>query len=66
MNSKSEARLVASIRNGVAGTSMPAWGKVLNEAQVRDVLAYVETDLHQGTAARAEAARMSPTRIRWP
>ena len=43
MNSKPEARLVASIRNGVAGTSMPAWGKLLSEEQAKAVLAYVQT-----------------------
>ena len=43
MNSKPEARLVASIRNGVAGTSMPAWGKLLSEDQAKAVLGYVQT-----------------------
>jgi mono/diheme cytochrome c family protein len=43
MNSKPEARLVASIRNGVAGTSMPAWGKMLSEEQAKAVLAHVQT-----------------------
>ncbi|HBY59402.1 MAG TPA: hypothetical protein DEH78_06240 [Solibacterales bacterium] len=43
MNSKTETRLAASVREGVAGTSMPAWGKILNEQQTKDVLAYVQT-----------------------
>jgi mono/diheme cytochrome c family protein len=43
MNSKSEGRLVASIRNGVLGTSMPAWGKLLSEEQAKTVLGYVQT-----------------------
>ena len=43
MNSKPEARLVNSIRNGVAGTSMPAWGKLLNEEQAKAVLGHVQT-----------------------
>lgn len=43
MNSKSEARLVASIRNGVAGTSMPAWGKLLSEEQAKVVLGHIQT-----------------------
>ncbi|MFZ1377624.1 MAG: c-type cytochrome [Geothrix sp.] len=43
MNSKPEARLVASIRNGVAGTSMPAWGKLLNEEQAKAVLGHIQT-----------------------
>jgi len=41
MNSKPMERLTHSIQNGVAGTSMPAWGKLLNEAQVKGVLDYV-------------------------
>jgi len=41
MNSKSIERLTQSIQNGVAGTSMPAWGKLLNEAQVKGVLDHV-------------------------
>ncbi|MCC6588506.1 MAG: c-type cytochrome [Bryobacterales bacterium] len=41
MNSKPLERLKNSIKQGVAGTSMPAWGKALNEQQVDDVLNYV-------------------------
>jgi mono/diheme cytochrome c family protein len=43
VNSKSPERLLGSIRKGVAGTSMPAWGKVLNDDQARQVLDYVQT-----------------------
>ncbi|MBL0209362.1 MAG: c-type cytochrome [Holophagaceae bacterium] len=43
MNSKSDQRLVDSIRNGVAGTSMPAWGKLLTDEQAKGVLAYIQT-----------------------
>ena len=43
MNSKSEERLVGSIRNGVAGTSMPAWGKILGEDQAKGLLGYIQT-----------------------
>jgi mono/diheme cytochrome c family protein len=43
MNSKSEARLVNSIRNGVNGTSMPAWGKAVTEEQAKAVLDYIQT-----------------------
>jgi mono/diheme cytochrome c family protein len=42
MNSKPEARLIDSITNGVPGTSMPDWGKALNDDQVKGVLAYIE------------------------
>lgn len=41
MNSKPEERLANSIKNGVEGTSMPAWGKVLTDEQVKGVLAYI-------------------------
>lgn len=41
MNSKPEERFVESIKNGVGGTSMPAWGKVLSDEQIKGVLAYI-------------------------
>jgi mono/diheme cytochrome c family protein len=41
MNSKPYERLLDSVEQGVPGTSMPAWGKVLNEGQARGVLDYV-------------------------
>jgi mono/diheme cytochrome c family protein len=37
------SRLVASVRGGVAGTSMPAWGKVLDEQQAKNLLGYIQT-----------------------
>ncbi len=43
MNSKTMDRLKASIKTGVAGTSMPAWGKVLDDPQVDGVLDFVLT-----------------------
>ena len=43
MNSKPEERFLRSIKDGVPGTSMPAWGKVLSEAQTQTVLRYVKT-----------------------
>jgi mono/diheme cytochrome c family protein len=43
MNSKTEARLLSSVRAGVAGTSMPAWGKLLGEDQAKAVLGYIQT-----------------------
>lgn len=42
MNSKPVTRLTDSIRNGVAGTSMPAWGKLLDEAKAKSVLDYIQ------------------------
>ena len=41
MNSKPEDRFLQSLRNGVPGTSMPPWERVLTEEQRRAVLAYV-------------------------
>jgi len=41
MVSKPQERFIASIRDGVAGTSMPAWGKSLSDEQVKGVLDYV-------------------------
>ncbi|HQU83119.1 MAG TPA: c-type cytochrome [Pyrinomonadaceae bacterium] len=41
MNSKTEERLMTSIKTGVPGTSMPAWAKVLNDQQVKSVLDYI-------------------------
>jgi sulfur oxidation c-type cytochrome SoxX len=42
MNSKSEERLFKSIKSGVPGTSMPAWGKVLNDEQMKQVFGYIQ------------------------
>jgi len=41
MTSKTRDRFVASIKEGVAGTSMPSWGKALKDEQVDAVLTYV-------------------------
>ncbi|MBI5085551.1 MAG: c-type cytochrome [Acidobacteria bacterium] len=41
INSKTMDRLSNSVKHGVAGTSMPAWGAVLKDDQVRGVLEYV-------------------------
>lgn len=41
INSKPLERLRESVKHGVAGTSMPAWGKVLNDEQVDGVLQHV-------------------------
>jgi mono/diheme cytochrome c family protein len=43
INSKPDDRFIHSIETGVPGTSMPAWGKVLSEQQVRTVFGYVRT-----------------------
>lgn len=41
MNSKQRSRLLASIRDGVPGTSMPGWGKVLDDARRSELLDYI-------------------------
>ncbi|MGO8797352.1 MAG: cytochrome c [Candidatus Sulfotelmatobacter sp.] len=41
MNSKPEDRFLQSLKNGVPGTSMPPWERVLTEDQRRAVLTYV-------------------------
>lgn len=41
MNSKPAERLTASIKNGVAGTSMPAWKNVLSDEQIQGVFDYI-------------------------
>jgi sulfur oxidation c-type cytochrome SoxX len=43
MNSKPLERFMTSIRKGVGGTSMPAWGNTLDDQQVQGVLQYVLT-----------------------
>ncbi len=43
MNSKPRDRFVASIQNGVGGTSMPPWKNVLKDEQINGVLTYVLT-----------------------
>jgi len=41
MSSKPQERFIASIKDGVAGTSMPDWGKALDDEQVKGVLGYI-------------------------
>ena len=41
MNSKPDERFLTSLKEGVAGTSMPPWERVLSEQQRKDVLAFV-------------------------
>lgn len=48
MNSKPNERFVRSIEEGVPGTSMPAWGKVLSGQQAGGLLEYVRaTFVHE-------------------
>jgi mono/diheme cytochrome c family protein len=48
MVTKPEARFLTSIHDGVPGTSMPDWGKTLNDAQIKGVFDYVSaTFVHE-------------------
>jgi mono/diheme cytochrome c family protein len=42
MNSKPLDRLARSIKEGVAGTSMPPWGRVLDDSQINGLLDYIQ------------------------
>lgn len=42
MNSKPRERFLLSIADGVPGTSMPAWRRILDEQRIDQVLGYVE------------------------
>jgi sulfur oxidation c-type cytochrome SoxX len=58
MNSKPRERFVHSIRIGVPGTSMPPWGKILDDGQADAVLSYVLT-----TFTRTPAQPLKPRHI---
>lgn len=40
------ARMHQSIKDGIAGTSMPAWGNVLDPASIAAIVSYVERAFH--------------------
>ena len=71
MNSKSMDRLVNSVRTGVAGTSMPSWGRILDEARTKDLLGYIQTafvkeprtELKARTAPETNPVASSPESI---
>ncbi|MBI4984572.1 MAG: c-type cytochrome [Rhodocyclales bacterium] len=46
MAGMSRQRLIAAIRDGIPGTSMPAWKSVFDDAQIRAVAAYVNRAFH--------------------
>lgn len=46
MSGMTRARLRTVIRDGLAGTSMPAWKSVLSDQQIEDVIAYVGRAFH--------------------
>jgi sulfur oxidation c-type cytochrome SoxX len=59
MNSKTEERLMKSIREGVDGTSMPAWGRMLSDEQIRGVLDHIQKN-YVKDARRPLKARQVP------
>jgi cytochrome c oxidase cbb3-type subunit 3 len=46
MDSMTRTRLRTVIREGLTGTSMPAWKSVLSEPQIEDIIAYVARAFH--------------------
>jgi len=46
MSGMTRTRFRTVIREGLAGTSMPAWKSVLSEQQIQDVIAYVARAFH--------------------
>ena len=61
MSSKSDERLMKSIREGVAGTSMPAWGRVLNDDQIRGVLDHIRKNYVKEPARQSKARQVPDT-----
>jgi mono/diheme cytochrome c family protein len=59
--SKPHGRFVQSIKDGVHGTSMPSWGKVLNDAQINGMVDYVFTSFVK-EPIREQKARNIPDR----
>jgi high-affinity iron transporter len=43
MKDISDARMLKSIREGRPGTGMVAWGGILNEKDIEDVMAYIKS-----------------------
>ncbi len=41
---KSDAELIASVASGMEGTTMVAWSGILDDTQIRDVVAYIRTE----------------------
>ena len=52
MKTKTRERLIHSVREGVAGTSMAPWGGVLDEAAAGALVDYVLAEVTQGSAAK--------------
>ena len=61
MTSKPRARLKKSIQEGVAGTSMPPWGKVISEAQADAVLDYIDASFVKAKRTELKARKIPAT-----
>jgi mono/diheme cytochrome c family protein len=61
MKTKPRERLLRSVREGVAGTSMAPWGRVLGEAPSAALLDYVLERISKGSAAKVATNRQVPT-----
>jgi sulfur oxidation c-type cytochrome SoxX len=60
MKTKPKARLVASLTNGVAGTSMAPWGRVLGEPATAALVDYVLATWSKGGEAKLPTGRQVP------
>jgi len=54
MQGMTSERLFRVIRDGLPGTSMPAWKSVLTEEQTRQIVAYVQRAFHPGQGRDAD------------
>jgi mono/diheme cytochrome c family protein len=61
MKSKSHDRLVGSVMNGVPGTSMAPWGRVLGQGRSTRLVDYVLENISKGGTARVATNRKVPT-----
>ncbi|MEZ5355671.1 MAG: c-type cytochrome [Bryobacteraceae bacterium] len=63
MNSKSADRFIASVKDGVPGTSMPPWGKVLSDEQTRGLVEHIYATFvksKRGTAKQRNLPETNP------
>ncbi len=52
--------LLRTVRQGVYGSAMPAWEKVLSDAEIQDVIVYVKTFSPRFTSELAAAVTLGP------
>ncbi|MCS6994501.1 MAG: cytochrome c [Anaerolineales bacterium] len=56
-----DASLTTRIAEGKAGTAMPAWRDVLNETQIRQILAYLRAEKQAGQSSTYSSPNETPT-----